>query len=301
MDKRGRLYLVATPIGNLGDLSPRAREVLASVDRILVEDTRRTGPLLARLAIDRPMLSLHEHNERARLAPILAELESGGRIALVSDAGTPAISDPGTMLVREAREAGIDVESVAGPSALAAALSASGFEAAPSLFLGFPPARSGERRRFLAPWIDLPATLVIYEAPHRIESTLGDLVELSGTGRKAILLRELTKIHEEGIDGTLGSIRDEVARREGVKGELVLVLAAPVVPAPNAAATGGEVDAAALRARVEEFGREGLARNEALRRAAKEIGLSRSEAYRLLLDTGKDESDDPAPTEDEEA
>lgn len=282
---RGRLYLVATPIGNLGDVSPRAREVLGSVDRVLAEDTRHSGRLLSALGISRPMLSLHEHNEQARLAVVLEELEGGARLALVSDAGTPAISDPGCRLVRAAREAGIDVESVAGPSALAAALAASGFPAEPTLFLGFPPPRSAARKRFLGPWKSAPATLVLYEAPHRIEASLADAIEVLGAGRRAILLRELTKLHEEGIDGTLGSIAAEIASRGGVKGELVLVVAPPEETAP---AAEGEVDLAAAYAAALAAG---LPKKEALRKAAQGAGRTRGEAYRELFGPGSDDAE----------
>lgn len=251
--------------------------MLGTVDRVLAEDTRRTGQLLAHFGLSTPQLSLHEHNERERVERVVAGA-GGARIALVSDAGTPAVSDPGMQLVRAAREAGVEIESVPGPSALAAALAASGFPAEPSLFLGFPPARSGERKRWLAPWAETPATLVFYEAPHRAEGALADLAELLGEDRKAILLRELSKLHEEGIDGTLGSIRDEVARRGGVKGELVIVVAPP----PEESTPAEEISDEELASRVAALEAEGLPRNEALRRAAKGAGLSRSEAYRRL-------------------
>lgn len=296
----GRLYLVATPIGNLGDFSPRAREVLGSVDKILAEDTRHTGRLLAKFQIDKPMISLHEHNENARLAPVLADLCGGARYALVTDAGTPAISDPGEYLVREARRAGIAIESVAGPSALAAALAASGFSSTPVLFLGFPPSRGGERKRFFENWKPSPATIVLYEAPHRIEAALDDLAEVFGADRPAILLRELTKVHEEGIDGTLGSIREEIGRRGGVRGEIVIVLAPPRVLAGIAGMDRCRIPEmmtpAHLRARIAVLTGEGLDRADALKQAAREAGLTRSEAYRRLFeDSGENEESGGEP------
>jgi 16S rRNA (cytidine1402-2'-O)-methyltransferase len=296
VENLGRLFVVATPIGNLGDLSPRAQEVLRGCDRVLAEDTRRTAQMLGRFRIDRPLISLHEHNERSRLAPIVSELLKGGRYALVTDAGTPGVSDPGTMLVREARKAGVAIESVAGPSALAAALAASGFPAEPALHLGFPPSRSGERQRFFEKWGGIEATLVLFEAPHRIEGCFADLAKVLGSDRPAILLREMTKLHEEGIDGTLGSILEEIRRRGEVKGEMVVVVA----PNPKPSRGSGIhrishlVTADLLRARISALVAEGMERADALREVAKAAGLSRSEVYRrLFVDSEKREGDDP--------
>lgn len=283
----GCLFLVATPIGNLGDVSLRAKQTLSEVDRILAEDTRHTARLLARLGVTKPLLSFHEHNERSRIARVLAELATGARIALVSDAGTPAISDPGTRLVREARRAGILIESVPGPSSLASALAASGFPAAPSVFLGFPPSRSGARRRWIAPWAAIPATLVFYEAPHRLEPSLADLCELLGADRPAILLREMSKLHEEGIDGTLGSILEEVRRRSELAGEIVLVVAPPELSSASSIECDGTADAPSLRDRFDQLIASGLDRAKALRMLARECGLPRSEAWRRLHRDGE--------------
>jgi len=276
----GRLFLVATPIGNLEELSPRARRVLGEVDVVLAEDTRRTGALLHRMGISAKMRSYHLHNEEERTEAVVAELVGELRAALVTDAGTPGISDPGARLVRRAREAGVAIESVAGPSALAAALAAAGFEAEPALFLGFPPARSGERKRFFEQWRATPTVVVLYEAPHRIERSLADLAEVMGAGRRAILLRELTKLHEEGIDGTLGSLLAEVRERDGLKGEIVLVLDRPSAETADASV------ADPLVARVAELVADGADRREALKRAARELGLGRAEAYRRLQAAG---------------
>ena len=219
----GRLLVVATPIGNLGDLSPRAGETLASADVVACEDTRRSRKLLAHLGIARPLVSLHEHNERRRLPRLLAELEAGRTIALVSDAGTPLISDPGYLLVREAIAAGHSVESVPGPSAALAALTVSGLPPYPHVFLGFPPPKRGRRRSFYERAAELPWTLVLFESPHRLRSSLEDLLEVLGD-RPAALARELTKLHEEVVRGSLGELLSEIEGRDSVRGEIVLVV-----------------------------------------------------------------------------
>lgn len=225
--------VVATPIGNLGDLSPRAREALASADLIACEDTRRTGMLLAGLGLaQRPSLvSLHDHNERRRLDRLSAALAAGQTVALVSDAGTPLLSDPGFLVVRAAAELGFRIEAVPGPSALLAALVVAGLPAVPFTFAGFVPPRQGARRRFYAGLAALPHTLVVYEAPHRILASLTDASEVLGD-RRAALSRELTKLHEETLRGTLVELGAELAARPVVKGELVLVIAGTADPGP---------------------------------------------------------------------
>ena len=221
----GTLYIVSTPIGNLGDLSERAADTLGEVDLVACEDTRHTGRLLAHLGIKRRLVSLHEHNEARRVPRLLDELREGTSIALVSDAGTPLLSDPGYLLVREATGAGIDVRVVPGPSAAVAALSLSGLPPHPFTFLGFPPPKSGRRRRFYRRWAQLDHTLVIFESPHRILASLRDLLTEMGD-RPAALAREMTKLHEEVIRGTLEEILAAVEARERLKGELVLVVGA---------------------------------------------------------------------------
>ena len=220
---RGRLLIIATPIGNLGDLSPRAVEGLTTADLVACEDTRHTGRLLARLGIKQKLISLHEHNERQRLPRLLADLDAGREIALVSDAGTPLLSDPGFVLVREAVAQGHDVTTVPGASALMAALTVSGLPPHPFTFLGFPPPKSGKRRSFFRRYAEFDHSLVLFESPHRLLASLSDLIEEMGD-RPAALARELTKLHEEVIRGSLGEILEEVEARPALKGEYVLVV-----------------------------------------------------------------------------
>ena len=219
----GKLMVVATPIGNLEDLSPRARRALEEADLVACEDTRRTGRLLAGLGIKNELLSLHEHNERARLPRLIAALEEGRSVALVSDAGTPLLSDPGFLLVREAAARGLPIEPVPGASAVLAALMVSGLPPHPFTFVGFPPPKSGKRRRFFERYAPLEHTLVCFESPHRLLASLEDALAVLGD-RPAALGRELTKLHEEVVRGTLSEIRAELAQRPTVKGELVLVV-----------------------------------------------------------------------------
>ena len=222
----GRLYVVATPIGNLDDITVRAIEVLRTVDRVVAEDTRHSGRLLAHLAIDRPMLSLHEHNEAEAAQRVIAHLVAGESLALVSDAGTPLISDPGFNLVRLAREAGVRVIPVPGPSALVCALSASGLATDRFVFEGFLPARRAARRARLAELCHDSRTLVMYESSHRIVDCLRDLAEVFGGERHAVLARELTKQFET----IRGASLEELAQWVSVdsnqqKGEIVLLVA----------------------------------------------------------------------------
>lgn len=219
----GRLLLVATPIGNLEDLSPRAARALAEADLVACEDTRHSGRLLAHLGVKRPLVSLHEHNERMRLPRILEALAAGGTVAVVSDAGTPLLSDPGFPLVRAAVEAGHRVESIPGPSAILAALVASGLPPYPFTFAGFPPPKSGKRRSFYRRLAPLGHTLVLFESPHRLLASLEDARAELGD-RPAAIGRELTKLHEEMLYGRLSEIAAELARRPSLPGEFVLVV-----------------------------------------------------------------------------
>jgi 16S rRNA (cytidine1402-2'-O)-methyltransferase len=221
---RGTLWVVATPIGNLGDLSRRAIEVLQGVDVVACEDTRRTGLLLQHLGLKKPMRSLHEHNERARLGEILERLGAGQNVALVSDAGTPLLSDPGFVLVREAARSGYVVSAVPGASAALAALVVSALPPYPFTVLGFAPPRSGKRRIFLRRFAELDTTLVLFESPHRVLATLDDAIAVLGE-RPAALGRELTKLHEEVLRGSLTELRAALGLRPSIKGELVLVIA----------------------------------------------------------------------------
>jgi len=219
----GKLLVVATPIGNLDDLTPRARAAFESADLVACEDTRHTGLLLHHLGIKKPLVSLHEHNERQRLPRLLAELLEGRTVALASDAGTPLLSDPGFLLVREAAARGIRVEALPGPSALLAALVVSGLPPYPFTFAGFPPPKSGKRRTFFRTWAALPHTLLFFESPHRLLASLDDALAELGD-RPAAVARELTKLHEEVLRGTLSEVRTELGGRPSLKGEIVVVV-----------------------------------------------------------------------------
>ena len=219
------LHVVATPIGNLGDLSPRAQQVLREVAAVCAEDTRRSGPLLAHFGIGTPLLALHEHNEQQLAERLVARLLGGEALALVSDAGTPLVSDPGYRLVRAARAAGVKVSPVPGPSALVAALSVAGLPSDRFTFEGFLPAKASARRERLAALAGEPRTLVFYESSHRIEESLADLRAAFGDDRPAVLARELTKLFETVLDGTLADLHARVAAdADQRKGEFVLVV-----------------------------------------------------------------------------
>lgn len=219
----GKLLLVASPIGNLGDVSDRARRALAEADLVACEDTRRSGLLLAHLGLKKRLVSLHDHNERTRLPALLAALDEGRTVAVLSDAGTPLLADPGFPLVREAAARGVRVEAIPGPSAILAALVVSGLPPYPFTFAGFPPPRSGKRATFYAGLRDLPHTLVLFESPHRL---VASLVALEGAlgDRPAALARELTKLHEEVLRGRLSELTARLGERPAVKGEVVVVV-----------------------------------------------------------------------------
>jgi 16S rRNA (cytidine1402-2'-O)-methyltransferase len=221
----GILYVVATPIGNLGDLSPRAQKVLAEVDKIAAEDTRHSRPMLQQFGIDTPMISLHEHNEREQGPKLIKLLEAGESIALISDAGTPLISDPGYHLVRIARESDIRVIPIPGPSALTAALSVSGLPTDHFIFEGFLPPKPGPRKKRLQMLDAETRTLVFYETPHRIIAALEDMSCVFGSSRLAVLARELTKTYETILSGTLGELLEQVSSDTNQqKGEFVVVI-----------------------------------------------------------------------------
>jgi 16S rRNA (cytidine1402-2'-O)-methyltransferase len=229
----GRLLVVATPIGNLDDLSPRGREALEKASVVLCEDTRRTGNLFSRHGLTTPRVSCHEHNEFRRIGEVLARLEAGETVALVSDAGTPLVSDPGQRLVAAVAAAGHRVEAIPGPSAVLAILSVAGFPAVPFSFLGFPPSRRGERDRWYAayaPDAAAPGTRVLFESPYRVVESLRAMSAAWGDP-EVVLGRELTKIHEEILRGTATAVAARLEARPGIKGEFVLA-ARTTPPAP---------------------------------------------------------------------
>lgn len=273
----GRIDVVSTPIGNLGDLSPRARDALAQADLVAAEDTRRTGQLLAAVGLARPILSLHEHNESVRRDELLARLAQGAVIALVSDAGTPLLSDPGYGLVRAAAAAGHEVRAIPGPSAITAALTVAGIATDRFCFEGFLPARPRERRERLARLAREARTMVFFEAPHRIVEALADLAAAFGAEREAAIGRELTKAFESTYRGTLGSLSAVASQDANVaRGELTLVVAgARERAAPS-------VDADDLERVVALLARE-LPPSKAAALAAQITGARRSEAYELAV------------------
>jgi 16S rRNA (cytidine1402-2'-O)-methyltransferase len=271
--RSGVLYVVATPIGNLSDASPRALDTLRSVDMVACEDTRTTRTLLARHGIATRTVALHEHNERRASAGLVEALSAGKNVALVSDAGTPALSDPGAWLVREAHRAAIRVSPLPGPSAAAAAISVSGFAAAQFLFAGFLPATRAARRKALQA-LDLPWPVVFYEAPHRIADTLSDLAERFGPARELAICRELTKKFEEVARLPLGAAAGWLGERaERSQGEFVLVLE----PGRERETRGVDADA------VLDVLLEAMSPSEAARLAAKITGVPKNQLYRKTL------------------
>ncbi|MGH9542005.1 MAG: 16S rRNA (cytidine(1402)-2'-O)-methyltransferase [Terriglobales bacterium] len=275
MPKLGTLYLVATPIGNLEDFSPRAQRTLQEVAVIACEDTRQTGKLLARFALATPLVSYHQHNEQQRAVALLARLVAGDSVALVSDAGMPVISDPGLRLVAAAAAAGVSVVPIPGPSAPIAALAASGLSAAPFYFAGFLPAAAAARRRVLETWRARPETIVYFEAPHRLAASLRDAVAILGGERGVVLARELTKIHEEFFRGSLAAALAHLEDHPP-RGEFTLVLAPPADDAPPPAAAP-----AAVLARLRELTAGGLSPRDALKLVARESGQPKAKLYRL--------------------
>jgi 16S rRNA (cytidine1402-2'-O)-methyltransferase len=273
----GTLYLIATPIGNLEDISHRALRLLGEVDVIACEDTRHTKKLLNHYGINTRTISYHEHNERERALELIERLKAGADVALVSDAGTPGISDPGFRLVRNALDNDVRIVPVPGASALVSALIASGLPTDEFFFGGFLPARSGARRARLAELRTLAATLIFYEAPHRIAATLKDAQEILGE-RQAVVARELTKMHEEIARGSLSELSERFSSSESARGEMVLIIDRTAMPGE-----GAQKSIASISALVSEFEAKGLDHRAALKRAARELGLSRDEAYRRLV------------------
>jgi len=268
----GTLFLVATPIGNLEDITLRALRVLREVDLIACEDTRHTRKLLDHYGIHKPTLSYHEHNEAERSVELLEKLRQGTSVALVSDAGTPLVSDPGYRLVTKAIEGGMPIDPLPGASAILAALTASGLPTDAFLFGGFLPARQGPRRKLLAKLQEEPATLVFYEAPHRILGALEDIEAVLGA-RPVVVAREMTKVHQEFLRGTAARLRESLRTRPALKGEITLLVG-------RAAAAAG--DDTPLAEAVEAAVKTGLGRMEAVKAVARRRGLPKREVYRAL-------------------
>jgi 16S rRNA (cytidine1402-2'-O)-methyltransferase len=274
----GTLLVVATPIGNLGDLSPRAATALTEADLVLAEDTRRTGRLLAHIGSEVPQRSLHEHNERERTEEVMTLLADGARIALVSDAGTPAVSDPGYRLLAACADAGVRIEPIPGPSAALAALVASGLPTDRVAFEGFLPRKGSARRQRLAELAGEVRTTVLFVAPHRAEADLRALADALGHDRRAAVCRELTKLHEEVRRGDLGALAEAAA--EGFRGELTVVIAGAPAETPE------EVGDAALVARVSDAVAGGTSRKEAIAEVARAAGVPKRRVYQAVVDAG---------------
>jgi 16S rRNA (cytidine1402-2'-O)-methyltransferase len=273
------LYLVATPIGNLEDITLRALRVLRSADRIACEDTRQTQKLLNHFEIRTPTVSYHMHNEAGRATELVAELKTGARIAVVSDAGTPGIADPGGQIAAAAIAAGIPVFPIPGANAAISALIASGLAGEIFTFHGFLPAKEGQRRTALEALTrgagEAPATLIFYEAPHRILDTLSDVEAIFGATQPVVVARELTKLHEEFLRGPVSEVRATLASRATVRGEIVLLFA----PAAAEAVRHTSTVASDVKDMIKK---QGLTEMEALKRVARARGIGKSEAYREL-------------------
>ena len=275
----GTLYIVSTPIGHLEDITLRAVRVLKEAALIACEDTRHTRKLLDHFGIVKPLVSYHEHNEAARAAELVESLQAGTAVALVSDAGTPLLSDPGYRLVAAALDAGIPVVPVPGASAALGALAASGLATDAFRFCGFLPPKPASRRRALEALRDQDCTLIFYEAPHRILATLEDVESVFGT-RPIALARELTKVHEEFLRGTAAEVRGQLASRASVKGEITLLIGKPD---SAGAAASEEARPEEAEQEVRALERQGITRMEAIKQVAKARGIPKRELYRRVL------------------
>ncbi len=271
----GKLLIVGTPIGNLSDLSPRAIEALKSSDFILCEDTRHTRKLLAHFGIERPTQSLHQHNEDAKAEAVIAKIEDGATVALVSDAGMPVISDPGYRVVHLARERKLQVEPIPGPFAGALALVTSGIAPLPFTFLGFTPHRRGERLDFYRRLAAFGHTAIVYESPERLIESLQDAFSILGDV-EATVAREMTKLHEEIIHGRLRELIETLRGRGAIRGEITIVLAASEQAAPTATDD-------VITAEFERLRAAGMRRNDAVKLVAEKFGLRKNAVYRVLI------------------
>jgi 16S rRNA (cytidine1402-2'-O)-methyltransferase len=278
------LYVVSTPIGNVEDLAPRARRILAEVDRVAAEDTRHTGRLLDRLGIDAEMISLHQHNEAERTDRLLGWMAKGETVALVSDAGTPLVSDPGGRLVRAVRDAGHTVVPIPGPSAVLAALTASGLPWERFTFLGFLPRRGGERGQLLRRVAASPETTVLFESPERTVALLEALVEACGEAREASVGRELTKLHEEVRTGTLSDLLNYY-RDSGVRGEVTVCVA-------GAAPSDAAPDRAEAPVEARRLLEGGMKPSAAAKEIARRFGIDRATAYGIVQEAGSRDDDE---------
>jgi 16S rRNA (cytidine1402-2'-O)-methyltransferase len=274
----GTLFVVSTPIGNLEDITFRAVRVLGEVDVIACEDTRHTRKLLNHYGITTRTISYHEHNERERAAELVAALKAGSNVAVVSDAGTPGISDPGFRLVHQASANGLQVVPIPGPTALIAALVTSGLPGEEFFFAGFLPSRSAARRARLQQLTALPATMIFYEAPHRVAQTLKDMHDILGE-REVVVARELTKIYEELLRGTLSELAVHFSADGAARGELVLIVDRKVIDDQTTRLESSD----SLNSVVAALEDQGLDPRAALKQAAKKLGISRDEAYRRLV------------------
>lgn len=272
----GQLYVVATPIGNLEDMSFRAVRILKEVAAIACEDTRQTRKLLDHFNLTTPLVSYHEHNERERAAELVNRMLAGDSFALVSDAGTPLISDPGFRLVAAAADAKINIVPIPGPSAPVTALSASGLPNHSFRFLGFMPSKSTKRDAVLAGLRSADDTAIFFEAPHRILETLDAIQAALGGSRPVVLARELTKLHEEFLRGTVAEVHDELARRPTIKGEFTILIGPAPEPTPSDTPTD-------YRQEVEALTGQGIPRMDAVKQVARRHGLGKRDLYRLLF------------------
>jgi 16S rRNA (cytidine1402-2'-O)-methyltransferase len=275
----GKLYLVATPIGNLNDMTFRAVETLKSVSVIACEDTRHSRKLLTHFGISNKLVSYHEHNEAERAEELIKHLTNGESVAVVSDAGTPGISDPSFRIVERAIESGVEVVPIPGASAFVNAVAASGLPTDSIFFGGFLPSKKGDRRKRFLEVADIPATIIFYESPRRITAALADAADVLGD-RTAVVAREITKLHEEFSRESLSELHSKFSSAT-VKGEIVLLIDRVRDHRPN------DSGSLSLLERLEHLQAEGIDRKAALKKVAKEFGMSKSEAYRLVQSTGK--------------